>query len=186
MTMKPSRRWVGVVGIVVTIFGVLPLSSAQSTKTEPSPGTADLLSEVRGLRSELNQFATASIRVQLFMGRLQLQEHRIQTLSQQIVDTRAELEKTRVDLLRSQADLDEFNRGEHPIQLQRGDPNHERIVRITGEEINTNVIRLQTHMQSLIAQDAEWSQQLAIEQGRWSDFNARLDALDAALPIARQ
>src|SRR5258706_5080558 len=105
MTTKHTTRWV--VGIVVTRFGVMAFPSAQDQKTEPSSGTADLLSEVRGLRAELSQFATASIRVQLFMGRLQLQEHRIQTLSQQVVDTRAELEKTRLDLLHWQADLDE-------------------------------------------------------------------------------
>ena len=119
-------------------------------------------------------------------SRLQLQEHRIQTLSQQVVDTRAELEKTRLDLVHWEADLDEFNRGEHPIQLQRGDPDHDKIVKITGEEINANVERRQAHMQTLRAQDAELSQQLAIEQGRWSDFNARLDALDASLPTVRR
>ena len=52
--------------------------------------------------------------------------------SQQIADTRSELEKTRQDLLHWQADLEEFNRGEHPIQRQRGDPDHERIVNVTG------------------------------------------------------
>jgi len=184
MTTKHTTRCV--VGIVVTIFGVMAFPSAHDQKTEPSSGTADLLSEVRGLRAELIQFATASIRVQLFMGRLQLQEHRIQTLSQQVVDTRAELEKTRLDLLHSQAELDEFNRGEHPIQLQRGDPNHDKIVKMTGEELNANVERRQTHMQTVTGQDAELSQQLAIEQGRWSDFNARLDALDASLPTVRR
>ena len=41
-------------------------------------------------------------------------------------------------------------------------------------------------MQTLKGQDADLSQQLTIEQGRWSDFNARLDALDASLPTARR
>src|SRR5262245_61304186 len=84
--MTSTNRKASVIGVAVTIFGVMALPSAQSQRLESPSGTADLLAEVRGLRAELNQFATASIRVQLFMGRLQLQEHRIQVLSQQLVD----------------------------------------------------------------------------------------------------
>lgn|SRR5262249_24912261 len=180
MTSTHTKRLV--IGVIVIIFVVMALPFAQPQKLESPPGTADLLAEVRGLRAELTQLATVSIRVQLFMGRLQLQEHRIQTLSQQIVDTRADLEKTRLDLLHWEADLNEFNRGEHPIQLQRGNPDHEKIVKITGEEISANVERRQSRIQALVNQDSELSQQLATEQGRWSDFNTRLDALDASLP----
>ena len=41
-------------------------------------------------------------------------------------------------------------------------------------------------MEALKGLDAEMSQQLAVELGRWSDFNARLDALDASLPATRR
>jgi chromosome segregation ATPase len=180
MTMKVATRWV--IGFVAIICCVMALPSAQSPNSEPPPGTADLLAEVRGLRAELNQFATASIRAQLFMGRLQLQEHRIQLLSQQIMEAQAELEKSGLELSHWQADLDEFNRGEHPIQRQRGDPDHEKIVTIAGQEMRTNVDRRQRRIQELRNREADLSGQLAAEQGRWSEFNARLDALDASLP----
>src|SRR4029077_13444243 len=45
-----------------------------------------LLTEVRALRAELNQAAGASIRTQLLVARLTLQEQRINTISKQLAD----------------------------------------------------------------------------------------------------
>jgi hypothetical protein len=37
----------------------------------------------------------------------------------------------------------------------------------------------------LRVEDAELATQLAVEQGRWADFNARLDELEASLRAPR-
>jgi uncharacterized coiled-coil protein SlyX len=118
------------------------------------------------------------------MGRLQLQEHRIQFLSQQLAEMRGELETMRVELSRWQTDLDEFNRGEHPIQRQSDDPDREKVVVWTGNEMRSNVERRQRRIQELQERESDFSAQLVAEQGRWSEFNARLDALDVSLPTA--
>jgi len=158
------------------------IPQASPIEVPPSNELSALLAEVRALRTELNQFATTSIRVQLFMGRLQLQEQRIRTLSQQIVDTRAELTKVSQELDRAQADLDEFARGEHPIQRQQHDVDHDKIVAMTGIEIRKAVEQRQKRIQELRTQEANLSGDLSIEQTRWSDFNTRLDELDSTLP----
>ena len=56
------------------------------------PGFADLLAEVRGLRADLNQAAGASMRAQLLVARLSLQEQRITTLGKELTELQAQLQ----------------------------------------------------------------------------------------------
>ena len=61
---------------------------AQATATPPEV-LAALLVEVRGLRAAMEQMASAGPRVQLALGRLQLQEQRINTLVRRLEEIRA-------------------------------------------------------------------------------------------------
>src|SRR5687768_2928 len=73
-------------GGLFVVVGVMAVATAQAQR-EPA-STDDLLTEVRGLRSEINEAAGASIRAQLLVARLQLQEHRITTLAGQLEEIR--------------------------------------------------------------------------------------------------
>ena len=65
------------------VVGLLMIAASQAANTQPppSPTAGDaLLTEVRGLRNDLNQAASASIRTQLLVARLQLQEQRVNNM----------------------------------------------------------------------------------------------------------
>jgi len=71
-------RTAGVAGVV--LIGIAAVVAGQSARVAPSTTTAsldDLLAEVRELRAEIHQAAGASIRTQLLVARLQLQEQRL-------------------------------------------------------------------------------------------------------------
>src|SRR5258707_15707832 len=64
-------------GVIVLVAGL----AGQSASTNDP-----LLAEVRALRAELSQMAGTSIRTQLLVARLTLQEQRINTVSKQLAD----------------------------------------------------------------------------------------------------
>src|SRR5918998_1633671 len=69
-------------------------SAAGQQRTPPSAasGTMDeVLTELRALRTELREFSAASLRVQLLVARLQLQEQRINTIWRQLSEVEDKL-----------------------------------------------------------------------------------------------
>ena len=64
---------------------------AQSQQAAPAASTADLLAEVKALRADLQAVAGASLRAQLLVARLSLQEQRIATLGKQLTDVQGQL-----------------------------------------------------------------------------------------------
>ena len=82
-------RAIGVGGVsVVALVGVV---SAQAMRTAGTDGMDQLLSEVRGLRAELTQATGTSMRMQLLLARLSLQEQRITVLSRQSSELQQQL-----------------------------------------------------------------------------------------------
>ena len=78
------------IGFTITTMGVIlgvVLSARSGAAPQAAPGSTDaLLAEIKGLRADFNQRLDASIRAQLLVARLQLQEQRITTLSRQLAD----------------------------------------------------------------------------------------------------
>jgi predicted nuclease with TOPRIM domain len=154
--------------------------SAQTAAPAQNPEVLSaLLVEVRGLRAAMEQLAGAGPRVQLAMGRLQLQEQRVNTLLRRLDEVRASL--TTVE-----RDADQMRQGvqqmEQSLQMPADDkmpPKHQ-----IEQEINAFRSRLARHdaeMQRLQAEESTLTQQVALEQGRWSDINKSLDDLERAL-----
>jgi chromosome segregation ATPase len=52
--------------------------------------------------------------------------------------------------------------------------------------VKAQLAQMQKEAQELRAQDAEVFNQLTTEQGRWSDFNSRLDDLERMLPPSQR
>src|SRR5262245_5720615 len=81
--------WRGVAVGSCLAFLVVGIVSGQGQR---SPATLDdLLTEVSGLRADLNPSASTAVRAQLLVGRLQLQEARINTLGRELTDIRQRL-----------------------------------------------------------------------------------------------
>jgi chromosome segregation ATPase len=149
------------------------VASGQNThNADASDQMAALLVEVRELRAELKQATRTSIQMQLLVARLSLQEGRIGTLAGRLANVRQQL---------------------NSVQVMAA-PNLERIKSLqTGAGTNPDFVSeldrlkplldmIQKQERTLQAQASELDALLSVEQGRWNDFNQRIDALESTLP----
>ena len=129
------------------IFAAVCLTTLVSGQMRNGPASLDdVVAELRGIRADLAETSSASVRSQLLVARLQLQEQRITGLTRQ----RAEVQ-SQIALARQQAQGPDFS-------------------------------RMQQLIQDFSNQEAELNHQIAVEQGRWSEFSDRLDTLERSLP----
>jgi hypothetical protein len=155
-------------------IGVVAVVAGQPARAAAGAGD-DLLAEVRALRAEFNQAAGTSVRTQLLVARLQLQEQRVIGAARQLADVQERL----ASVAQAQAAL-----------VERLAASEDGLRRLPPEDQSDDQIRalkLQLEQstkreQDLRAQEAAASSRLAAEQGKWTEFNARLDALERALP----
>jgi hypothetical protein len=173
------RRTIGVFMLVATGFGLgaalhggLSAQSPQGQDILPA-----LLAEVRGLRAVMEQMASAGPRVQLALGRLQLQEQRVNNLLRRLETTRTglsvaqreeeKLRQTLVELEAASRTAEDANdRKQAGQEFHMVKPAHARFV--------ADVQRLQLEESNVL-------QELASEQGRWTDINRQMEQLEGAL-----
>jgi hypothetical protein len=179
-----NRHWLA--AFLVTIAGASALS-AQGTRPASDAAPLDqLLQEVRGLRAELAQASAASIRAQILVGRIQLQEQRIHTLSAQLSDVRRRLSTGESSLTMPAGAL------KHLEDAMRGNPANNAAAAEPNQApafdplvfLRAQLEQGQVELQSLRQEEAALTQQLAVEQGRWTEFNAQLDALEREISAA--
>jgi predicted nucleic acid-binding Zn-ribbon protein len=158
--------------IAIAAAGIIALAAGTAGQTVSS--SDPLLTEVRALRAELNQAAGASIRTQLLVARLTLQEQRINTISKQLAD---------VQMLRTGNDAGLAQMSSRQGQIEerlRGQLSSEIRQALEGEvaAIKAPLGQMRQRSQELLAQESALSGQLASEQSRWVDFNTRLDDIE--------
>ena len=195
MTMT-NRTLTVLVIAVLTLAAVMPADARAQRAATPDPSTA-LLQEIRGLRAELTQLTQTSLRMQLLMARLQLQEHRIMYFDRQ----RAELHTQRLaateraanaamDIERTEAQLKSLRPGSSSAPIgpgqQVGQPDMSQFMRpmleLALQGAREEAEAASKAEQQLRAQEAEAIANLSQEQGRWDEFNLRLDELERSLP----
>jgi chromosome segregation ATPase len=170
-------RTAGIVAAV--LIGVVAAVTGQSPRT-PSAGSSpvdELLTEVRGLRMEINQAAGTNIRTQLFVARLQLQEQRVNAVVRQLTDVQNRLASVQQSQAAMQERLAATEDGQAALPLADRSDDQIRALKLQLDQG-------QKREQELRAQESAVSGALATEQSRWTDFNARLDALERSLPGA--
>jgi uncharacterized coiled-coil protein SlyX len=154
--------------LVIACAGAAALSVAVSGQANPPTSDSPmdkLLAEVRSLRAEVNQAAGASMRMQLLVARLALQEGRISTLSRQLADVRQQLSTLQMGLAPFAAQI---KQAQDAGNLDPG--------------ANTPFEQMLRHERELRSQETELSSLISTEQRRWIDFNSRLDDLERQLP----
>ncbi len=168
------RRFVTAAAVPMSVTVVAIVVAAQA---ERKPATLDdLLTEIRGLRGDLAQTTSASTRMQLLTARLTLQEQRIAVLSNQRAGLLAQLaavERERVEIETRVKGLQDSMQ-EAPPQMR------EEI----GGALKAETTRLSQRVQveqQLRLQETDLTGLIASEQGRWQEFNARLDELERSL-----
>jgi hypothetical protein len=170
------RKAVGLAGMLAIAGGVL---FAQGTRV-PGDGTGQeaLLVEVRALRAELHEVTQASIRKQLLVARLQLQEQRVVAAARQLEDAQHALTSVRTEIARERIRFRQLEdaasraSGQHRLALQEA-------IRESGAQIEQRqeqALQLQTH-------EAELTREVGEAQARWAEFSGRLDDVERALSV---
>lgn len=160
----------------IALAGVV---SAQAMRGGASDRTDELLAEVRGLRAELTQVAGASMRMQLLLARLSLQEQRIAALARESSDLQQQLTTVTQDQSATVEHLDRLTTG---LQSAAVAPEERKAADYEITALKNRVMQQQQEEQRLQNQLAELSRAISAEQGRWIDFNSRLDELERSLP----
>ena len=134
------------------------------------------MSEIRALRADMQNMQQASLRAQLLVARLQVEEQRIAGISRDLTQTEAEirsLEAARNPFLEKM--LNDMSK-EPP---KPGEDDMFGAMRAQLEKLQNGDPVLQERQVSL-------SRLLAEEQARWTAFNAQLEALERELPVVKK
>ncbi len=163
------------------IVGIAMMIIAGSLFAQGSPGNADilasLLTEVRGLRAAMENLASAGPRVQLAMGRLQLQEQRVNTALRRLDD----VHDKRVQAERELAQLrSEVERGQETVE-RITEPGERQAVEMQVKRLKAEIARASNDVQRLTAEEADAATAVTTEQNRWTEINQRLEELERTL-----
>jgi DNA repair exonuclease SbcCD ATPase subunit len=165
--------------ITVVLLGIVAALSAQSASNAAPPTYTELLAEVRGLRADLVSAAHVSGRIQLLSARLSIEEQRLNGLSQQRIEVRDDLAKVTSDRMEVEARL-----GQIDTSLTRAVPiDPQKDAYDFRAELANRLSDLRAREAQLRAHESDVSTLLKSEEGRWLDFNSRLDDLERSLPV---
>ena len=172
---KRGFRTVFVIAAAGLLVGaVVQGQSRPSSAAPPQPDA--LLMEIKALRADLNTRLDASIRAQLLVARLQLQEGRIAAVSRQLADIHTQLQNNERGKgpLEAQLKLFEAAQAEQP---NSGKKDGDFVV----DTLRTQVEAMTRTDEDLRRQQAYLTGVLTDEQSRWAAFNARLEELEQLL-----
>jgi hypothetical protein len=161
--------------------GFVTLAIAAATLLpQPAPagssGMDALLAEVRALRAELTQIAGASIRMQLLVARLQVQEQRVNSISRQLTTVREELSAIAQIRTTIGAQFKDFENEGRAEGLPATDEK-------AGNPLKAMLDGQAKREKELKEQETALEAQLVTEQSRWTEFNDRLDAVEQELQL---
>jgi chromosome segregation ATPase len=180
MAQANARRLVtkaGFAAAAAVILGMVAHAGQAAPPVKSEDMLPALLEEVKGLRAAMEQMASAGPRIQLFVGRLQLQESRMNGMIRRLESVRDRLAAEQEQLT---AALDEVKRYEALLASANTPIPREELTQMIShakrraEERRIPVARL-------AAEEAQLTQDLTQEQGHWTDINQRLDELERML-----
>ena len=177
--MRATASVLVVVSLFVAALAISPGHAQESQSILPA-----LLTEVRGLRAAMEQMAAAGPRVQLALGRLQLQEQRVNTLLRRLETVRDSLASAERELLQHQNQLATFE-AMRDRSLEPNHPPREEIEQML-KNFKNEASRASAEVQRLTAEETSIAGEIATEQARWTDLNQRLEELERSLGSVRR
>ena len=177
VTRRRRRAAVAIVLIAAMATGAA-VSARQRAATTSDEALPALLAEVKGLRAAMEQIASAGPRVQLFVGRLQLQEARINGMTRRLDTVRDSLAATQARYENTRQQVKDLETA--IAENREGLPPRAEVESMLKAERN-EMAAAKTAVDRLAAEDAQLVQDLTVEQGHWTDINQRLDELERAL-----
>jgi peptidoglycan hydrolase CwlO-like protein len=126
----------------------------------------------------MEQMASAGPRVQLALGRVQLQEQRVNNLLRRVEEGRSHLTESQRAYEQTQQEL----RGiEGAIREPRPDAPPLAELQDVQRNRQRDLARLAADIQRLTAESEAMDADLATEQGRWIELNQRMESLEQSL-----
>lgn len=175
--MKPYVKVIVVSALVLSTAVVL---KAQVQTKPPSSPMEDVLTEIRGLRAEINRAAETSLRAQLLVARLQLQEQRIDAAARQLADVQERLranERVRTPLMAAP-----WLKALEDEQAKRSAENPQEQDFIVGM-FRGQLEEIEKTDRELKERHAYLTKLLTDEQSRWTAFNSRLEDLERTVTV---
>lgn len=159
------------------VVGVAGGAAAQQRipPTAAPATTDDVLNELRALRTELRESSAASLRAQLLVARLQLQEQRINTVLRQLSEVEDKLQANEGSRTGPEQIL-------KMMGLQPGAEPPKEMASIV-DMFKNQMAATEKADSDLKLRQTELMQLMTQEQFRWTAFNAQLEALEKALTV---
>jgi chromosome segregation ATPase len=136
-----------------------------------------LLVEVRALRGAIEQMTSASARVQLAVGRLQIQEQRVNALSRQLSELRQALGAAEQEAVLHEGQVADLEQ----VLPDTSDPTERQAIAGQITALKKILSSGVAGLQKMRSEEAELAGIVATEQGRWTEINGQLDAIDQTL-----
>ena len=165
--------------IAALVLGATVPVCAQTAGPARPATLDDVVAEVRALRADMLKMQEASVRAQLLVARLQVQEQRIAGISRDLAQTEEQirgLEAARNPF--TAAMLKELEK--EPSKSQ--EPQEAEFAAAFKAQLE----KLQNGDPVLKERRESLTQLLAEEQARWTAFNAQLEALERELPAVKK
>jgi len=160
--------------VVALLVGSVPLASAQTSVPSKPATLDDVIAELRGLRSDMLKLQEASVRAQLLVARLQVQEQRIAGLARDLAQTDEQIRGL-------EAARNPFT--EMMLKQLSNQPPGKPEEQPFADAFKAQLEKLQNGDPALKERQASLNQLIAEEQARWNAFNAQLEALERDLPV---
>jgi DNA gyrase/topoisomerase IV subunit A len=161
----------------IVAFALLTAAALLAQTAAPA-GQDPVVAEIRALRADLNQRLEATMRMQLLVARLQLQEQRTSTVVGQLRDVEARLRENEAARQQAAAAFKMFGMDTATDAEKKESPFFALLGGAT-EKFDATEAELKD-------QQIQLTRQLADEQARWRTFNAQLDAIEKMFPIPRK
>lgn len=161
----------------ISVFALLT-AAVLFAQTATPPGQDPVVAEIRALRADLNDRLEATMRMQLLVARLQLQEQRTSTVVGQLRDVEARLRENEAARQQAAAALKMFGM-DNATDADKKDNPFFALLGGATEKFDAAEAELK-------GQQIELTRQLADEQARWTAFNAQLDAIEKMFPVPRK
>jgi vacuolar-type H+-ATPase subunit I/STV1 len=168
--MKQTLMAPAFIGLATLLSGQTPAAPSRQASMD------DLVTEVRALRADIQHLGDASIRAQLLVARLQVQEQRIAGIARQLSETEEQiraLEGARNPFLAEmlkQFDKEPAEPGE--VNLFAG--------------MKAQLEKLENGDPVLKERQSTLSRQLSEEQARWIAYNAQLEELERLVTATKR
>ena len=131
----------------------------------------------------MEQMGSAGPRVQLALGRLQLQEQRVNTMVRRLESVRESIARIQKESGGAEAQMammeKAFKGGDKPEE--RDGPDERNAMSHVIETFKSAVAANAEEILRLQAEEAQLQQQIAAEQARWSEINRGLEELEQSL-----